>query len=232
MKAAAIENTRGSFVTRNLRSVSGEDDRGRPTVESEVGIASLQQHLLGIQRAVVNAVPPEMMAVLISPLCSVVPKILSACAKQLSVANSSDDEMALVAETLKTRFLRAISACQHVLSSLLEDSKLEPRTHRLLQDIASEDFELCRRVADIIDHPVLNETAAKPQSSLQAEPRPIKAEDTGKSSLQKVPSDHKLASAAPARSNSSPSRNVGAIAVGGTNKMEKFFESVAAKFNK
>jgi hypothetical protein len=166
MKSVVAENGRTSFVTSSLKSHSGDEERERAfSIESESVIAALHQHVFAFQRAVLTAHSADMMAVLISPLCSIIPKILSICAKELigsSKVTTMNDGSVVELEGIKPRFLRAILACQQMLYALLEDSKPDPRLHRILQDIASEDFEIARRVAEIIDNPEARERQLTP----------------------------------------------------------------------
>lgn len=218
MRFSEIENTRGSFVARSLKSYSGEEERARAAVESEVGIASLHQHLFSYIRVVVACSSPELAAVIISPLCTVVPKILSVCAKIITKRHSDDTEdvMGLFLGNLKSRFMRAILACQHMIVALIEEAHVEPRTQRLLQDIVSDDFDVARRVAEKID---LKETSPKSSSPRSTSPKTTGATDGSLSTHPSFSGTELQANAKPRQT--SPMKN---------SKMEQFFESVSVKF--
>ena len=214
MRFSEIENTRGSFVARSLKSYSGDEERTRATVESEVGITALHQHLFTYTRAALSCGSPELVAVIISPLCTVVPKILSTCAKIITKRHSDDTEdvMGLFLENLKIRFMRAILACQHMLVALIEEAHVDPRTQRLLQDIVSDDFDVARRIAEKID--------LKESSPRNASPVTIVANPIGSAPLPASTSEAAL----------QPSSKPRQISPTRTGRMERFFESVSNKF--
>ena len=215
MRFSEIENTRGSFVARSLKSYSGDEERARAAVESEVGITALHQHLFAYARAALTCGSPELVAVIISPLCTVVPKILSVCAKIITKRHSDDTEdvMGLFLENLKTRFMRAILACQHMLVALIEEAHVDPRTQRLLQDIVSDDFDVARRVAEKID--------MREASSRNTSPVTI-----GAATMISAPSPASTSS----ETASQPSMKPRQVSPTRTGRMERFFESVSNKF--
>ena len=107
----------------------------------------------------------------------------------------------------------AVAACQHMLSSLLDDARPEPKSHRLLQDISSEEFESTRRVTDLLDHPelVIPEETPIPTSA------PLGAQMSSPVEISPPP---RLSISGQAEKN----KQLSSI-----DKMELFFESVGSK---
>ena len=178
------------------------------------------------------------MLVVLSPLCSLIPKLLSACAKQLAQTTKVDTNIMgdLDNEQIKIRFLRgdlktsiscsfiltkrfinhtpvAVAACQHMLSSLLEDARPEPKAHRRLQDISSEEFESTRHVTELLDHPELLIPELSPMSN---------ASSLNPPSLSPVASS-------PLTRISTGDQSVKNKQLSSIDKMEQFFESVGSK---
>lgn len=252
MKTSAVDTTRSSssFIIRSVRTLSDdandEDNNSRNApIESEAAIVSLHHHLFAFERAVLTSSSPDTVIILLSPLCSLIPQILSTCAKYLRASKSADVEY----ESFKTRFLRgilyflylhstffpcslsfivwlltllclAVAVCHQLVSALLEEAKPDPRSHRLLQDIASEDFELTRRVADTID---------QTDGAKEVVKQPAKT-----SPPVKTPSAYSMLTLKP---NEFPGKAGAADKVSGNlstqdSKLETFFESVTSKFPK
>lgn len=122
----------------------------------------------------------------------------------------------------------AVAACQHMLSALLEEAKPDPRSHRLLQDIASEDFEITRRVADIIEHPAAAAPSKPATNIIRAPAPPVPAAGKSVPPRATVPTAPAATTVVPNTSGPRPPPQQAPLP---NSKIESFFESVAAKFN-
>lgn len=120
---------------------------------------------------------------ILSPLCSIVPRLLLLCLQHIGTASNAsfagsfggdhsrgqygDDRYTPHSNALtrtssghsqiqhdKTHLLRAVVACQQTMSMLLESSHLGASANRRLQDIVTEEFERVRRYVTLTDMPL------------------------------------------------------------------------------
>jgi len=132
--------------------------------EPEGIILALYQHLLAFQDAVLAALDTEALAVIFSPLCTIIPRLLLRYLQHIALSSSEVTEsysldgnisMADQIHHDKTHILRAMVACQQSMSMLIESSKFDALSNKLLQDVITEEFERVRRYVTLMDMPML-----------------------------------------------------------------------------
>lgn len=133
--------------------------------EPEGIITALYQHLLSFQDAVLSSLDPHALAVIFSPLCTVIPRLLLRYVQHIALSSTENNEensyamdsSVSLAEQIhhdKTHILRSMVACQQSLGLLIENSHFPPATTNRLQDIMGEEFERVRRYVTLMDMPM------------------------------------------------------------------------------
>jgi len=145
------------------------------THEAETLIAGLNQHLLSFQDAAQACIQPHALAVMWSPLCSLMPRLLLKCILHLCHTGA-------LSEGDRHKPLRMVVACQQSMSMLLEQSRIELSASEnknggggggsgggggggaggsgmsgdnySLQEIVTEEFEHVRKFVTLLDVPV------------------------------------------------------------------------------
>ena len=121
---------------------------------------SLYHHLLTYQDAILAALDKEALAVIFSPLCTVIPRLLLRYLQHIAISSTElTDSYALdstvtIAEQIhrdKTHILRAMVACQQNISMLMETCKFDTVANKRLQEIITDEFERVRRYVTLMD---------------------------------------------------------------------------------
>lgn len=114
-------------------------------LEAENVVALLSQHLLFFQESALQTIHPSAVAVLLSPLTQLIPRILMRVVQvQCSNGNIAND-------TDRSKPLRMIVACQQSLSNLVDGSKPEAAALKVLMGRMAEEFEHVRRYVTLLD---------------------------------------------------------------------------------
>lgn len=153
--------------------------------EPEGIVVSLYQHLLAYQDAVLSAMDPEALAIVFSPICILIPRLLLRYLQHIAITSSYgrgvttdfhrtrsnmnphgggysemdhyDDDAAYADQVNhdKTHILRAMVACQQSVSMLIESSHFEGTMNKTLQEVISDEFERVRRYVTLMDMPMI-----------------------------------------------------------------------------
>ena len=154
-----------SAANRTLSKAGGIDREAETAQEVEGVVAANSRHMLSVHDAILSASPPHVLAVVLSPLCSIVPRILLNCVKHI-VEQHRSAQMKLVGSPATSQLneqsfglkqgdskliLKAVVSCQQGMSALLDSSHFDALTRRRLYDILITDFERLRRYVSIIE---------------------------------------------------------------------------------
>jgi hypothetical protein len=129
--------------------------------EEESILDAMNDHIHQYLKAVATAAPPELLAILLSPLCAIVPLIMTRIAMHMAEAGDNpdsegEDDIASRATTshrLKTRLLRLVVSVQHANAVHMQSFAIPPETRRKLLDSLTEGFERSRRFVTMFDMP-------------------------------------------------------------------------------
>ena len=129
--------------------------------EEESILDAMNDHIHQYLKAVATAAPPELLAILLSPLCAIVPLIMTRIAMHMAEAGDNpdsegEDDIASRATTshrLKTRLLRLVVSVQHSNAVHMQSFAIPPETRRKLLDSLTEGFERSRRFVTMFDMP-------------------------------------------------------------------------------
>lgn len=129
--------------------------------EEESILDAMNDHIHQYLKAVAAAAPPEMLAILLSPLCTIVPLIMTRIAMHMAEALDNPDSdgeddipsRAANSHRLKTRLLRLVVSVQHSNAVHMQSFAIPPETRRRLLDSLTEGFERSRRLVTMFDMP-------------------------------------------------------------------------------
>lgn len=155
----------GTASNSKVTSKAGGVDREAETAqEIESIIAANSRHMLSVHDAILSAAP-HVYAVVMSPLCTIVPRILLNCVKhiadhhrltQLKLASSPaasqlNEQSFGLRQSDSKLILKTVVSCQQGMSALLDSSHYDAPTRRRLYDILTTDFEKLRRYVSLIE---------------------------------------------------------------------------------
>lgn len=153
-------NRNGKLVVTSKQERERQaEDAG--TAEEEAILTSFNDHVHQYLKAVISCSSPEALAVLLSPLCSIIPLILTRVAMHMAdnSENDSDEETddvdikASNNHKLKSRLLRLVVSVQHSTAIHMQSFSIFPETRRKLLDTLTEGFERSRRFITMFDMP-------------------------------------------------------------------------------
>jgi hypothetical protein len=128
--------------------------------EEEAILSAFNQHLSGYLQAVVSATSTDALAALLSPLCTVIPRILTHCAMHMVAEidkGSSDDGDheggAGSDHYLKSHLLRMVVSVQQSFALQIQTFPMQLETKRRLTDLLTEGFERSRRFITMFGMP-------------------------------------------------------------------------------
>lgn len=129
--------------------------------EEESILDAMNDHIHQYLKAVATAAPPELLAILLSPLCTIVPLIMTRIAMHMAEAGDNPDSdgeedtasRAATSHRLKTRLLRLVVSVQHANAVHMQSFAIPPETRRKLLDSLTEGFERSRRFVTMFDMP-------------------------------------------------------------------------------
>ena len=140
------------------RSASPANEEG--IAEEEAILSAFNDHLQSYLRAVASSTSSDALAALLSPLCSVIPRILTHCAMHMVAEldkNSSDDDMfsasASADHYLKSHLLRMVVSVQQSFAMHLQSYSIQLETRRRLTDLLTDGFERSRRFITMFGMP-------------------------------------------------------------------------------
>lgn len=135
--------------------------------EEEVVMSAFAHYLTQYVDAIAPYTTSSTLAVVFSPLCSIIPRILMKCAMHIVLQNklshmeapqsngaafaNASAQLAASELQLKTRLLRIVVAIQQSTSLCIQSSEVEPEAKRKLQDLLTEEFERLRRYITLFD---------------------------------------------------------------------------------
>ena len=166
----SFSRSRKSFIVAGGDVVHTGDE---VSSEEEVILSAFNHHFVQYVNAISSYTSNSVLAAILSPICSIIPRILMKCAMHIvlqnklnmmeaqgsapSFANTGAPSVISANESvLKTRLLRIVVAVQQSTSVLIQSSAIELDSKRKLQDILTEEFERLRRYITLFDMP-LNE---------------------------------------------------------------------------
>jgi hypothetical protein len=130
--------------------------------EEEAILSAFNDHLRSYLQAVMSSTSSDALAALLSPLCSVIPRILTHCAMHMVAesdkANSqdSDDHFSPSASAdhyLKSHLLRMVVSVQQSFALHLQSYGVSSETKRRLLDLLTDGFERSRRFISMFGMP-------------------------------------------------------------------------------
>lgn len=127
--------------------------------EEEAILSAFNAHLAGYLQAVVSSTSTDALAALLSPLCTVIPRILTHCAMHMVAENDkaeSDDEAegGLGSDHyLKTHLLRMVVSVQQSFALQIQSFPVQLETKRRLTDLLTDGFERSRRFITMFGMP-------------------------------------------------------------------------------
>lgn len=154
----------GSPMAAQRASVAGVG-AGRGQEEEGIGeeeaiLSAFNAHLAGYLQAVVSSTSTDALAALLSPLCTVIPRILTHCAMHMVAENDkaeSDDEGpegGLGSDHyLKTHLLRMVVSVQQAFALQIQSFPVQLETKRRLTDLLTDGFERARRFITMFGMP-------------------------------------------------------------------------------
>ena len=92
------------------------------------------------QESLTTSSSPGMIAVVLSPLCTLIPTLLRACFATLS--SIKDEEGG---RERKTRFLRSVSGFHQMISIMLDQSGVDATTRRIIEDRLTDELVWTRK---------------------------------------------------------------------------------------
>ena len=140
--------------TQNSQNTVAED----MIPEEETILGAFNQYLHTFQDTILVSVHPHVLAVLFSPLCSLVPRVLQKLVCHI-FSNYSPNSTTIASSTLesqllKTRILRIVVAVQQTLSLLFQSTSFDTESKRKLIDILTDEFEKLRRFVTLFNMPM------------------------------------------------------------------------------
>lgn len=131
--------------------------------EEEAILSAFNDHLRSYLQAVMSSTSSDALAALLSPLCSVIPRILTHCAmhmvSEIDKANSEDsaeDHFSPTASAdhyLKTHLLRMVVSVQQSFALQIQSYGVANETKRRLLDLLTDGFERSRRFITMFGMP-------------------------------------------------------------------------------
>lgn len=131
--------------------------------EEEAILSAFNDHLRSYLQAVMSSTSSDALAALLSPLCSVIPRILTHCAmhmvSEIDKANSDDsaeDHFSPTASAdhyLKTHLLRMVVSVQQSFALQIQSYGVANETKRRLLDLLTDGFERSRRFITMFGMP-------------------------------------------------------------------------------
>ncbi len=159
--------SRQSFIVAGGNVVHTGDEVNS---EEEVILSAFSHYLAQYVAAVSCCTTSSVLAVVFSPLCSIIPRVLMKCAMHIILQNKLSTMESQASSTystaatnslltsselqLKTRLLRIVVAVQQSTSVSIQSSEIEPEAKRKLQDVLTEEFERLRRYITLFDMPL------------------------------------------------------------------------------
>lgn len=152
--------------------------------EEEAILQSFNEHLAAFLSAVVASTSTDALAALISPLCTVIPRILTHCtmfmvAEYARADAQSEDEgdyfdpLVGAEHHLKTHLLRMVVSVQQSTAMQIQGFSIQLETKRRLLDMLTEGFEKARRFITM-----LGISAVELKSYLKSNPTEYSKEET------------------------------------------------------
>ena len=130
--------------------------------EEEAILSAFTEHLTSFLQAVASSTSTDALAALLSPLCTVIPRILTHCAMHMVTESdkaSSDDDgdahsQGMHSEHyLKSHLLRMVVSAQQAFALQTQSFAITPETKRRLTDLLTEGFERSRRFITMFGMP-------------------------------------------------------------------------------
>lgn len=154
-KSSISNNIKNNNVDSTQNSQNTED----MIPEEELVLGAFNQYLNTLQESIGSAVFPHVLAILYSPLCTLVPRILQKVICHIfniysSVSLTSSTSSVIESQLLKTRVLRIVVSIQQSLSILFQSSHIDTESKRKLIDMLTDDFEKLRRFVTLFNMPV------------------------------------------------------------------------------
>jgi len=149
---------------RSSSSQQGQQqDEGQDGLaEEEAILSAFNDHLRSYLQAVVSSTSSDALAALLSPLCSVIPRILTHCAmhmvSEIDKAQSDDSDQhysptASADHHLKTHLLRMVVSVQQSFALHIQSYGVANETKRRLLDLLTDGFERSRRFITMFGMP-------------------------------------------------------------------------------
>ena len=147
-----------STSQQQLQQASGQDG----LAEEEAILSAFNDHLRSYLQAVVSSTSSDALAALLSPLCSVIPRILTHCAmhmvSEIDKAHSDDSDhhyspTASADHHLKTHLLRMVVSVQQSFALHIQSYGVTNETKRRLLDLLTDGFERSRRFITMFGMP-------------------------------------------------------------------------------
>jgi hypothetical protein len=163
--AADMSSNRKSFSGSPLASFQrggkGQGQKDEGLAEEEAILLGFNEHLQQYFQAVISSSSPDALAALLSPLCSVVPRILTHCAMHMvseSDKGNDDDDDSLTHSVmadhyLKTHLLRMVVSVQQSTAMHIQAHSIQLETKRRLMDLLTDGFERSRRFITMVSMP-------------------------------------------------------------------------------
>ena len=116
--------------------------------------------MLSFQDAVLAALDKQALAVIFSPLCTIIPRLLLRYLQHIALSSSDTQDIYHIDSSVsmseqihhdKTHILRAMVALQQNLAMLIETCKFEGIVNKRLQNIIMDEFERVRRYVTLMD---------------------------------------------------------------------------------
>jgi len=158
-KGSNSPNPRQSQHSPSHQAVSAEEG----LAEEEAILSAFNDHLRSYLQAVMSSTSLDALAALLSPLCSVIPRILTHCAmhmvSEIDKANSEDsgdDHYSPTASAdhyLKTHLLRMVVSVQQSFALHIQSYGVANETKRRLLDLLTDGFERSRRFITMFGMP-------------------------------------------------------------------------------
>lgn len=130
-------------------------------------LTAFNNHLQLYKTAVVPALSPSAFAVVLSPICTLIPAIVMKCviyvigksngidssASGVANSNGRSNSDKLAANSLKSRLLRVVVTLQQNMTLYFQSTNIDAVTKRRMLDSQTEEFERLRRYVSLLDMP-------------------------------------------------------------------------------
>ena len=127
--------------------------------EEEAILSAFNKHLDSFLQAIVSSTSTDALAALISPLCTVIPRILTHCAMHMvseiekASSDDEDDHLSGSDHYLKSHLLRMVVSAQQSFALQIQSFSIHPETKRRLTDLLTDGFERSRRFITMFGMP-------------------------------------------------------------------------------